>query len=181
MATTIQVRLSDGTPIVLPSWNVIYCTSEGPAQVFLLALTWLVSMFGRLTRDERRRIILSYDNMCHVDNLKVARKSLPLPGDLKYIWTDITKVIDELHIHNHRDTRCEKYSMDKIKIDNPNYNTMACEQTFAWLSRYMKIMCAMKKTHFHFFTHRMVKRRNTYISYCYTHNRRPLQPRFKPK
>ena len=34
--------------------------------------------------------------MCHLDNLKVAKKELPLPGDLKYVWLDIKKVIDSL-------------------------------------------------------------------------------------
>ena len=35
---------------------------------------------------------ISYDNMCHLDNLIVAKLPLPLPGDLKYIWSNITKV-----------------------------------------------------------------------------------------
>ena len=60
-------------------------------------------------------------------------------------------------------------------------NTMSCEQTFAWLSRFKKVICAMPKTHFHFFLHRMIKRRNLYITYCYANNRRPLQPSIKVK
>ena len=54
--------------------------SEGPAQVFLLILTWLIAAFGHEKRDKWQNIILVYDNMCHVDNLKVAKKELPLPG-----------------------------------------------------------------------------------------------------
>ena len=54
--------------------------SEGPAQVFLLVLSWLVAAFGNQTRDHWRKLYLSYDNMCHLDNLKVAKKPLPLPG-----------------------------------------------------------------------------------------------------
>ena len=54
--------------------------SEGPAQVFLLILTWLIAAFGHLTRDKWKNVILAYNNMCHVDNLKVAKKVLPLPG-----------------------------------------------------------------------------------------------------
>ena len=37
-------------------------------------------------------IILFYDNMCYLDNLRVTKSLLPLPGDLKYIWSNITKV-----------------------------------------------------------------------------------------
>ena len=54
--------------------------SEGPAQVFLLVLSWLVAAFGKQKRDDWRKLYLSYDNMCHLDNLKVAKKPLPLPG-----------------------------------------------------------------------------------------------------
>ena len=65
--------------------------SEGPSQVFLLTLTWLVSAFSDISRKDRNEITLCYDNMCHLDNLKVAKKPLPLPGTLKYIWLDIQK------------------------------------------------------------------------------------------
>ena len=41
-------------------------------------------------------------------------------------------------------------AMDDLRAENHNFNTMACEQTFAWLSRHKKIMCAMNKCHFHF-------------------------------
>ncbi len=106
-------------------------------------------------------MILSYDNMCYVNNLKVARHPLPLPGDLQYIWQDMRSVIDELHIHTHKDPRCQQYSFDKIKASHPDYNTMSREQTFTWLSRYKKILCAMGKL---IFTFRMVKHRNLYFS-----------------
>lgn len=135
--------------------------SEGPAQVFLLVLTWLVAEFGSKGRDVWKKVILAYDNMCHLNNLCVAKQPLPLPGDLKYIWKDVTKVIDDLHMRNHRDPSCrQNYSMDSVRESNSNFNTMACEQTFAWLSRHKKVMCAMQKCHFHFYLHRMVKRRN---------------------
>ena len=55
--------------------------SEGPAQVFLLLLVWMTSALSHLSRVERKKIVLSYDNMCHVDNLRVAKKPLPLPGE----------------------------------------------------------------------------------------------------
>ena len=56
------------------------CRSEGPAQVFLLTLTWLLLAFGKESREKWRSLILSYDNMCHLNNLKVAKRDLPLPG-----------------------------------------------------------------------------------------------------
>lgn len=154
------------------------CRSEGPAQVFLLVLMWLVTQFGDKGRETWKRITLSYDNMCHLNNLRVAKQPLPLPGDLRFIWQDINKIIDDLHIKNHRDPTChELYSPEQLKAENPHYNSMSCEQTFAWLSRHKKIMCAMQKCHFHFYLHRMVKRRNNYISHCYSNGRRPLSPK----
>ena len=167
MATAVQVTCT----VMFIAYYVQYSTffrSEGPSQVFLLTLTWLVSAFSDISRKDRNEITLCYDNMCHLDNLKVAKKPLPLPGTLKYIWLDIQKLIDTLHIKNHQDENCKKkYSPSQLKEKNPNYNTMSCEQTFAWLSRFKKILCAMQKTHFHFFLHRLVKKRNSYLEYCY--------------
>ena len=39
---------------------------------------------------------------CNVDRLKLLRLPLPLPGDMKLIWQKIQKVIDPLHIANHK-------------------------------------------------------------------------------
>ncbi len=64
--------------------------------------------------------------MCHVDNLKVARKELPLPGDLKHIWQDINKIIDTLHIRNHVDKRCKQmYHLEPLKEEKPHYNRVS--------------------------------------------------------
>lgn len=151
--------------------------SEGPAQVFLLVLAWLVAAFKDKKREDYKDITLCYDNMCHLNNLTVAKEPLPLPGDLQHIWLDITKCIDSLHLKNHKDPRCAVlYSPDHLSGDN---NTMSCEQTFAWLSRFKKILCAMPKTHHHFYLHRMVQRRNKYISWCYAHGKRPIQPKVR--
>ena len=148
--------------------------------MFLLVLTWLVAAFGKSTREERQKIVVSYDNMCHLNNLKVARKPLPLPGDLQYIWQDVKKIIDSLHMKNHKDPRCAQYEpATLLDPDETELNTMSCEQTFAWLSRYKKILCAMPKTHHHFYLHRMVKRRNEYIAWCYANGRRPVQPKIR--
>ena len=109
------------------------CRSEGPAQVFLLLLTWLIAAFGKKRREDWKKVTISYDNMCHLNNLKVARRPLPLPGDLAYLRLDVKKIIDDLHIKDHRDPRCEQY-----RAPAEVGNTMSCEQTFAWLSRYKR-------------------------------------------
>ena len=154
------------------------CRSEGPAQVFLIILTWLITSIGHLTPEAQKEIVLIYDNMCQVDSLKVARKPLPLPENYQNIWLNVQKIIDTLHIKNHKNKRChEIYHPTKIKDTYPDMNTMACEQTFAWLGRFKKILPGMGKRHHHFFLHRMVKRRNKYIEHCYLCNRRPFQPK----
>ena len=97
-------------------------------------INWLVAAFSRATREEWKKIIVSYDNMCHLNNLRVAKQLLPLHGDLKYIWLDVNKIIDSLHLSNHKDDRC-KVTYDPAKMLSDGMNTMSCEQTFAWLSR----------------------------------------------
>jgi hypothetical protein len=157
-------------------WQPLY-QSEGPAQVFLIVLVWMMAALKNYSREQRKNVVIAYDNMCHLDNLKVARIPLPLPNDYKYIWLDVVKVIDSLHLQNHKDERCHQlYNPEKVKIDNPSFNTMSCEQTFAWLGRYKRILASMGKCHHHFFVHRIVKRRNKYISFCYSKGRRPVQP-----
>ena len=127
-------------------YNMHCDRSEGPAQVFLLVLTWLIAAFGRKRREDWKRITVLYDNMCHLNNLKVARCPLPLPGSLTHIWVEVNKIIDDLHIKYHKDPRVQYRAPEEIG------NTMACEQTFAWLSWYKKILSAMPKTHhFHLY------------------------------
>lgn len=77
--------------------------------------------------------------MCHVDGMKVAKKPLPLPAPFDKMWSAINKVIDSLHIRNHKDTECKKkYDPVKLKEQLPGMNTMAAEQTFVWLARFKK-------------------------------------------
>lgn len=125
-------------------------------------------------------IILCYDNMCHLDGLKAAKEPLPLPPPYNQMWIDIQKIIDSLHIRNHVDQKCkEKYAPDKVKKENPSFNTMAAEQTFVWASRFKKILAAMSKTHHMFYLHRMVTIRNRYTERCYRQGRKPLLPTCK--
>lgn len=148
----------------------------------MLVVLWLICQFGSKGRDIWKTLTIAYDNMCQLNNLRVARQPLPLPDELKFIWMDVNKVIDYFHIKNHCDTSCKKkYSTETLRKANPDVNTMAAEQTFGWLSRHKKILCAMPKIHFHFYLHRMVKRRNKYISYCYANGLRVVAPKPKDK
>ncbi|XP_065916828.1 uncharacterized protein [Dysidea avara] len=61
-------------------WQPLY-RSEGPAQVFMLVVMWLVCQFGTKGRDAWKTLTISYDNMCHLNNLRVSRLPLPLPND----------------------------------------------------------------------------------------------------
>ena len=95
------------------------------------AATVPVAVFGGNSRKKWKEISLWFD-MRHLDNLKVSKRPLPLPGDLKYIWQDIGKIIDTQHIRNQVDERCrQKYSPQELKETNKDYNTMVYEQTFA--------------------------------------------------
>ena len=49
-------------------------------------------------------------------------------------------------------------------------------ETFAWQSRFRRILCSMKKTTFNFTLHRLVKARNAYTVICYKEGKKPLLP-----
>ena len=153
------------------------CRSESPSQVFLMVIRRLYSLLQQIEPSQWKNVIVCYDNMCHLDCLRAAQRPLPLPHPYNTMWQEVTKIIDSLHITNHKDERClEKYSPSQVKEDHPHYNTMVCEQTFVWLSRYKKIVCSMPKNHHLFFIHRMVKRRNRYTERCYALRKKPLLP-----
>ena len=89
-------------------------------------------------------MIVSYrQQMCCVNNLKVSKKPLPLTGDLQYLWLDVTKINDELHIKNHTGTRCIETQKRSCLM---GMYTMSCKKI---LHGYpvKKILSAMPKTH----------------------------------
>ena len=61
------------------------CRSEGPAQVFFAVAHLAHSCIWKEEEGRLEKVTVSYDNMCHLNNLKVARGPLPLPGDLAYL------------------------------------------------------------------------------------------------
>ena len=76
--------------------------------------------------------------------MKVAKSPLPLPKPLDTIWIDVTKIIDVFHFPNHVSEECrKKYSPDKVKSENPSFNTQAGEQTFIWVGRFKHILCSI--------------------------------------
>ncbi len=127
-------------------------------------------------KKELESTCISYDNMCHVDGLKVAKQDLPFPSPLKLVG----KVIDRLHLRNHVDPKCKRLYNADDKIP-PQFNTMACEQTFVWASRFKKIVCAMPHTHQFFFLHRIVKYRNKYTEKCHKSRKIPVLPKIGKK
>ena len=160
---------------------IIY-RSESPSQVFIITIRWLLHTLSMIPTDNWKDVVVCYDNMCHLDQLKAAQENLPLSPPFHTMWKSVTKIIDNLHIKNHKDPRClVQYNPSPVKEANPTFNLICAEQTFAWLSRFKKIVSAMPKTHHCFFLHRTVTRRNNYTALCVAMNRKPLLPKVKSK
>ena len=97
------------------------------------------------------KTILAYDNMCHLDSLRISRKDLPLPAPFNKMWQKVGKVIDRLHLQNHKDSLCKvKYNPDNSLPES--FNTMAAEQVNIWASRLKRIMVSMPYMHHMFFS-----------------------------
>ena len=162
-----------------------FVRSESPTQAFLILILWLYRKFRPLldggmssqaVQELMTKTILAYDNMCHVDGLKAAAKTLPFPEPLDRVWSSIIKVIDKLHIRNHKDAKCKTLYNPEGKVPE-GFNTMAAEQTFVWASRLKRIVCAMPRQHQFFYLHRAVKRRNKYTQHCHNLSKIPLLPK----
>ena len=111
--------------------------------------------------------MLVYDNMCHLNSLHAAQKDLPLPAPFDKMWQSVEKVIDRLHLQNHKDPSC-KVNYNPGNILSKSFNTMAAEQVNVWTSRLKRIMVALPYMHHMLFFHEMVKKRNAYTELCYT-------------
>ena len=135
---------------------------------------------------------------CNVDRMRLLKKPLPLEGPMDKVWLNINKIVDSLHINNHTVCISQKiedcfyrtkifqreecktvYAPAKVRAIHPEANLMTCEQLFCWMGRFKKVLNSMPKSHFHFFLHRLSKRRNKYTEYCYSHNKYPLLPSAK--
>ena len=71
--------------------------------------------------------------------MRVAKKPLPLSPPLDSLWLYVNKVIDKLHLKNHKNPRCkEMYNPESLKEKFPKLNTPVAEQTFIWASHFKK-------------------------------------------
>ena len=120
-------------------------------------------------------------SMCHVDRLKLLQDALPLAEPFSHIWLKIRKCIDDLHVKNHKSPCDTVYTPNMVRESFPEANLMACEQTFAWLGRFKKVLNSTPKVHYHFLMHRLVITRNRYTELCYAHqqNSRNLTDKFQ--
>ena len=159
--------------------------SESPSQAFLILVLWLYRKFKPLLDDGMApeelltvmsSSIVAYDNMCRVHGLKVARVDLPFEDPWKKVWQCVVKVIDKLHILNHKDEKCKTMYKPIDKVPS-GYNIMAAEQTFVWGSRFKRLICAMPQLHQFFYLHRLVKQRNAYTQHCHQSNKIPVLPK----
>lgn len=172
----VMVSVSGGG--IIRNWAPIF-KSEGPTQTSLLMTNFLQNYLGEIIPDPEdwNNFFLSYDNMCHVDELKILNQPLSLPEPYNKMWSKINKVIDPLHIKNHTRGQCKiLYDPKNVTLKYPKGNMMQCEQTFAWMSRYKKILNSTSKSHFNFLLHRLVIGRNRYTERCYRDGRRPVLP-----
>ena len=49
-------------------------------------------MLKDIPPDKWSEVVISYDNMCHLDGLKAAQKKLPIPAPYCDMWKKVTKV-----------------------------------------------------------------------------------------
>jgi len=163
---------------IIRSWDVLF-RSEGATQVAFLMIKFLMKFLKDIDPAKWQEYYLCYDNMCHVDRLKLLRNLLPLAEPFPPIWLKVKKIIDDLHIKNHKPPCDVTYSPELVKENFPEANLMTCEQTFAWLGRFRKVLNSTPKVHYHFIIHRLVITRNKYTEYCYAEGKKPLLPSAK--
>ena len=173
----VFVTLSGGG--IVKHWAPLF-RSESPTQVAMILIKFLGLQLQNQDPDTWSDHFLSYDNMCNVDRMRLLSGPLPLEGEFANIWLKVTKVIDPLHVKNHKRQECKEiYAPAKVAEKYPDANLMIAEQTFAWLGRFKRILNSMNKVHFHFVLHRMIVKRNKYTEYCHANGKYPLLPSAK--
>lgn len=84
--------------------------SESSSQAFFILILWLYRKFKTLVEKEMpsEEVEKEMSKTCaHIDGLKTAANKLPFPPPLDNVWVSIVKVIDKLHIRNHKDAKCK--------------------------------------------------------------------------
>ena len=149
-------------------------------QVFLFVVSWLYCRLRDVPKSEWKDLFLAYDNMCNLNRLLAARQPLPLPEPYSSMWQDISKIIDDLHISNHKNPECRRLYgpqlFDERFGTRFKKNTMAAEQTFSWLVRFKKQANSMPKERQIFFIHRLITLRNRYVEHCIATGRKVVGP-----
>ena len=64
---------------------------ESPQQVFLIVIRWLFQTIKDLPEAKWSEVVVAYNNMCHLDGLKVAQQPLPFSKPYDEMWLKITK------------------------------------------------------------------------------------------
>ena len=77
---------------VIDYWAPLY-KSEGPTQVALIFLNYLRLKLQGKTVEDFRKFFFSFDNICHVDELRLLKNPLALPPPEDMLWLEINKVI----------------------------------------------------------------------------------------
>ena len=148
-------------------------------------LTLLCLLFKDIPRQLQNQVWISYDNMCNVVKMRAAQRSLPPSfGKFSDVWKKTNKMIDGLHISNHKDAFCkEQLGPDRFDIMyldlKETRNSMTAERVFSWASRFKKIVSVMPKPRHLFYMHRMILRRNQYTSTCLKSKQPVLLPKIK--
>ena len=159
---------------------ILFFRAESLGQVFLIVTSCLRLKLAEAPPSEWHKMILCYDNMCQLDRLLASKQLLPFLPPLDSLWSKVTKIIDGLHIANHKNPGCRaKYGPQKFQEilgDQFQQNTMAAEITFSWLTKFKKQANSMPKENQIFFIHRLVKLRNRYLERCMCKGKAPVGP-----
>ena len=95
---------------------------------FILLKYLTIKLEGK-TESELEGFFVSYDNICNLARLKLLKNPLPLEAPMDNLWTSINKIIDDLHIKNHRREECQElYNPSIVREVFPDVNLMTAEQ-----------------------------------------------------
>jgi hypothetical protein len=127
-------------------------SSESPTQVsiFLLDL---------MQFSESSSKYLIYDNACSLEKF-LKNRNIKQSSERGLKLDNMKLVIDRLHLKNHVDPECHK-NFDANNYDELfNINTVVCEQTNFWMSRFKYIMKHMNFHRFNFFMYIILNKYN---------------------
>ena len=146
------------TGVVLAVYNCgIICgfgeifSHESPTQI----TSFLLDLIENLTDCSKFFI---YDNACHLK--AYINKSMNSSTDRARKLQQVRFVIDRLHIKNHVDANCHKNYNADLEPELLEINTVVCEETNFWLSRFKYIMKHMNSQRFYFFLYIVINSYN---------------------